>query len=74
MERYTAIHGFIELYPCVVGALDKISEWKDSASTDANILAKSMDSEFFVSLQVIKVTIIMNQDFFFFILQFLFYF
>ncbi|XP_050057528.1 52 kDa repressor of the inhibitor of the protein kinase-like isoform X2 [Aphis gossypii] len=55
VERYSAIHDFVELYPCVVSALDKISEWKDSTATDANILAKSMDSEFFVSLQVIKV-------------------
>lgn len=61
VERYTAIHNFVELYPYVVGTLDKISEWKDSIATDANILAKSMDSEFFVSLQVIKVTIIINQ-------------
>lgn len=55
VERYSAIHDFVELYSCVVSALDKISEWKDSTATDANILSKSMDSDFFVSLQVIKV-------------------
>ncbi|XP_022179579.1 52 kDa repressor of the inhibitor of the protein kinase-like [Myzus persicae] len=54
VERYSAIHDFVELYSCVVSALDKISEWKDSTATDANILSKSMDSDFFVSLQVIK--------------------
>lgn len=56
VEKYTAIHDFVELFPCVVGKLDKISEWKDAKATNGNILAKSMDSEFFVSLQVIKMT------------------
>ncbi|KAL4122494.1 hypothetical protein QTP88_014816 [Uroleucon formosanum] len=34
--------------------LEKKSEWKDSTATDANILLKSVDSEFLVSLQVVK--------------------
>lgn len=59
VERYTAVQNVVELFPCVVGALDKISEWKDPIATDAHILAKSMGSEFFVSLQVIRVTIIL---------------
>lgn len=67
VERYLVIHDFVELYPCVVSALDKISEWKDLIATDANILSKSLDSEFFVSL-------IMNQKCFFFVkLKFMFY-
>jgi len=73
VERYSAIHDFVELYSCVVSALDKISEWKDSTATDANILSKSMDSDFFVSLQVIKV-INESKMFFFVQLQFLFYY
>lgn len=55
VERYTAINDFAELFSCVIGALEKISEWKDSTATDANILLKSVDSEFLVSLQVVKV-------------------
>lgn len=55
VERYTAINDFAELFSCVNGALEKISEWKDSTATDANILLKSFDSEFLVSLQVVKV-------------------
>jgi len=60
VERYTAINDFVELFSCVIGALEKISEWKDSTATDANILLKSVDSEFLVSLQVVKVISINN--------------
>lgn len=37
-ERYTAVHGFVELFPCVINALDKILEWKDSAATELPFL------------------------------------
>lgn len=43
---------------CCWGALDEISEWEDSTAIFANILAKSMVSKCFMSLKVIKVTII----------------
>jgi len=36
-------------------SLDKISEWRDSSSADASILKKAIDSEFLISLFVIKV-------------------
>lgn len=55
VQRYDAINDFTELFPCVVTALDNISDWEHSSTTDANILLKAMDSEFLVSLQVIKV-------------------
>lgn len=58
VERYTAINDFVELFPFVVAALEKISEWTDTTSADAKILLKAMDSEFLISLQVIKVNII----------------
>lgn len=58
VERYTAINDFIELFPYVIQTLEKICEWNDTTSTDANILMKAMDSEFLISLQVIKVNII----------------
>ncbi|KAL4119484.1 hypothetical protein QTP88_012291 [Uroleucon formosanum] len=55
VERYTAINDFVELFPYVIQTLEKICEWNDTTSTDANILMKAMDSEFLISLQVIKV-------------------
>lgn len=55
VQRYDAINDFIELFPCVTTALSNISEWNDSSSTDANMMLKAIDSEFLVSLQVIKV-------------------
>lgn len=58
VERYTAINDFIELFPFVVVALDKIYGWNDTTATDAKILLNAMDSEFLISLQVVKVIII----------------
>jgi len=55
VQRYDAINDFIELFPCVTTALSNISEWNDSSRTDANMMLKAIDSEFLVSLQVIKV-------------------
>lgn len=56
VERYTAVNDFVELFPFVVVALEHIiSEWNDTTSTDAKMLHKAMDSEFIISLQVIKV-------------------
>jgi len=55
VQRYDAINDLIELFPCVTTALSNISEWNDSSSTDANMMLKAIDSEFLVSLQVIKV-------------------
>lgn len=45
----------VDLFPFVVIALEHISEWNDTTSTDAKMLHKAMDSEFIISLQVIKV-------------------
>lgn len=55
IQRYDAINDFVELFPYVVVSLEKILEWNDLSSVDANILLKSMDSKFLISLQVIKV-------------------
>lgn len=55
MQRYDAVNDYVELFPCVVAALDIITEWNDSSATDAAILLKALDSEFFISLQVVKV-------------------
>lgn len=55
VQRYDAINDFIELFPCIVVALDNISKWNDRSTIDASILLKAIDSEFLVSLQVIKV-------------------
>jgi len=57
IQRYDAINDFVELFPYVVVSLEKILEWNDLSSVDANILLKSMDSKFLISLQVIKVII-----------------
>lgn len=58
VERYTAINDFIELFPCIVDALEEIlNKFNDlSSASDANILMKSMDSEFLIALQVVKVS------------------
>lgn len=57
VQRYDAINDFVELFPYVVISLENISEWTDASSVDANLLLKSMDSTFLISLQVIKVNI-----------------
>lgn len=59
VQRYDTINDFIELFPCVVIALDNISKWTvdSNSSTDASMLLRAIDSEFLVSLQVIKVYI-----------------
>eukprot|EP00102_Acyrthosiphon_pisum_P013915 XP_008183698.2 PREDICTED: 52 kDa repressor of the inhibitor of the protein kinase-like [Acyrthosiphon pisum] len=58
VERYTAVNDFVELFPCVVEALEKISTtFNDKSSTDASMLLKSMDSEFLTSIQVVKVVL-----------------
>ncbi|KAF0737193.1 52 kDa repressor of the inhibitor of the protein kinase-like, partial [Aphis craccivora] len=53
-KRYDAVNDFCELLPYVMISLDKISEWRDSSSADASILKKAIDSEFLISLFVIK--------------------
>lgn len=57
VQRYEAVHDFIELFQFVLEALETISDWKipSDCSTDANLLLKAMDSEFIVSVNVIKV-------------------
>jgi len=54
VQRYNAINDFVEL---VVISLENISEWTDASSVDANLLLKSMNSTFLISLQVIKINI-----------------
>jgi len=56
VEWYTAANDFVELFPCVVEALDIISTtFNDKSSTDASMLVKSKDSEFLIALQIVKV-------------------
>jgi len=57
VQRYDAVHDFVELFEFVLEALETISEWNDSSgsTTDANLLLKAMDSEFIVSVYVVKV-------------------
>jgi hypothetical protein len=55
--RYDAINDFVELFSYLVVLLEKILEWNDLSSVDANILSKSMDSKFLISLQIIKVVL-----------------
>ncbi|XP_060845763.1 zinc finger MYM-type protein 1-like [Rhopalosiphum padi] len=54
VQRYDAVNDFVELFPCVVAALEIITEWNDSSATDAAILLKAIDSEFLISLQITK--------------------
>jgi len=55
VQRYDAVNDFVELFPCVVAALEIITEWNNSSATDAAILLKAIDSEFLISLQITKV-------------------
>ncbi|KAF0711672.1 52 kDa repressor of the inhibitor of the protein kinase-like [Aphis craccivora] len=55
IQRYDAVNDFAELFPYVMDALDNISISHDSLGTDASILSKSIDSEFIISLQVVKL-------------------
>lgn len=57
VQRYDVVHDFVELFEFVLEALETISEWNDSSgsTTDANLLLKAMDSEFIVSVHVVKV-------------------
>jgi len=56
---------FVELFDFVLEALELISDWKDSSGTaiEANMLIKSIDSEFIVSVYVVKVNIIIFYKF-----------
>lgn len=55
VQRYDAVNDFDELFPCIVAALEIITEWNDSCATNATMLLKAFDSEFLISLQVVKV-------------------
>jgi len=57
VQRYDAVNDFVELFPFVVAALEIISGWNDNSSIDASILLRAFNSEFLISLQVIKVII-----------------
>jgi len=47
------VNDFSELLPYVMLSLDEISEWEDSS--DASMLRNGIDTEFLISLFVIKV-------------------
>ncbi|XP_050065451.1 zinc finger MYM-type protein 1-like [Aphis gossypii] len=55
VQRYDAVTDFIELFEFAVESLENISNWNDSTATEPNILLKAIDSEFLISLQVIKL-------------------
>lgn len=55
VQRYDAVHDFIELFKFVIEALECISDWKDSSAIDASLLLKSMDSEFLISVNIVQV-------------------
>lgn len=57
VARYTAINDIVELFPCIVEALEeiKLNSYDKSSENDADILIKAMDSEFLITLQVVKV-------------------
>lgn len=55
VQRYDAVSDFIKLFSYVVDSLDVIKDWNDTTATDASLLLKSIDTEFLISLQVVKV-------------------
>ncbi|KAL4153370.1 hypothetical protein QTP88_001203 [Uroleucon formosanum] len=54
IQRYDTVSDFMELFPYVIDALYNISNCHDSSATDASLLSKSIDSEFIISLKVVK--------------------
>lgn len=56
VRRYDAVHDFVELFEFVLEALETISEWNDSSgsTTVANLLLKAMNSEFIVSVYLLR--------------------
>lgn len=57
IQRYDAVHDFIELFEFVLEALETILDWSDSSgsTTDSNLLLKAMDSELIISVYVVNV-------------------
>lgn len=55
IQRYDAVNDFVQLFPYVVVSLETISSWKDVTAVEANMLRNAMDSEFLISVQIIKV-------------------
>lgn len=55
IQRYDAVNDFFQLFPYVVASLENMGNWKDVTAVDANMLKNAMDSEFLVSVQIIKV-------------------
>lgn len=57
VQRYDAVNDFIELFEFAVDALGCMSECRDVSATDATLLLKSMDSEFIISVHIVKMNI-----------------
>ncbi|XP_060855231.1 zinc finger MYM-type protein 1-like [Metopolophium dirhodum] len=55
IQRYDAVNDFVQLFPYVVVSLETMSSWKDVTAVEANMLRNAMDSEFLISVQIIKV-------------------
>jgi len=57
VQRYDAVHDFVELFEFVLEALETISDWNDSSgsTTDANVPIKAMDYGFIISVYGVKV-------------------
>jgi len=55
VQRYDAVNDFFQLFLYVVASLENMGNWKDVTAVDANMLKNAMDSEFLVSVQIIKV-------------------
>jgi hypothetical protein len=55
VQRYDAVTDFIELFAFVVESLENISNWNNFTATEANVLLKTNDSKFLISLQVKQV-------------------
>lgn len=58
IQRYDSVNDYVQLFPYVVTSLNIMAKWKDRTAFDANMLKNTMDSEFLVSVTIIKVIII----------------
>lgn len=50
IQRFDAVNDFVEIILYVVVSLEKIVEWNNLSSIDANIILKLMDSKYLKSL------------------------
>lgn len=55
IQRYNSVNDFVQLFAYIVTSLNNMAKWRDGTAIDANMLKNAMDSEFLVSVAILKV-------------------